>query len=491
MTSVDQNPALSELTAKQRADAMEKYALLQPHLENNFPLAAIARNAAIPIRTVQRWLARYLAAGLLGLVRNARADSGMQKLKPEIIAFIEGMTLQKTCPSIATIHRRVTAFAKKQGWPSPAYSSVYLIVRRMKPALLTLAREGPTAFRNQYEMIYRHRAERPNAIWQADHTELDILILDANGDVVRPWLTTVLDDYSRVVAGYTVFLGAPSALQTSLALRQAIWRKSDPNWPVCGIPDVLHVDHGSDFTSLHLEQVAADLHFQLVYSTVGRPQGRGKIERLFGTINTELLTELPGHLSAGKSRPAPKLSLAELDTAIGQYIINIYNTRKHSSIDESPLRAWLGNGWLPRLPESLEDLDLLLIMMAKPRVVRRDGIHFQGLRYLDPTLVAYVGETITIRYDPRDLAEIRVFHRNRFLCRAVCQEYAGLTISLKDIQTARVKHRHALRHQINERIKCVAEYLPEHTRSPSKPESTTIQHNRQRSKLRTYSEDIE
>jgi hypothetical protein len=30
---------------------------------------------------------------------------------------------------------------------------------------------------------------------------------------------------SRAIAGYVVFLGAPLALQTALALRQAIWRK--------------------------------------------------------------------------------------------------------------------------------------------------------------------------------------------------------------------------------------------------------------------------
>ena len=49
--------------------------------------------------------------------------------------------------------------------------------------------------------------------------------------------------------GYATFIGAPSALQTALALRQAIWRKTDLAWPVCGIPDALYVDHGSDFTS--------------------------------------------------------------------------------------------------------------------------------------------------------------------------------------------------------------------------------------------------
>ena len=49
---------------------------------------------------------------------------------------------------------------------------------------------------------------------------------------------------------------------------------------------------------------------------------------------------------------------------------------------------------------------------------------------------AYVGETVTIRYDPRDITEIRVFHRERFLCRAVSPDHADRTISLKDIQRA-------------------------------------------------------
>ena len=105
-----------------------------------------------------------------------------------------------------------------------------------------------------------------------------------------------------------------------------------------------------------------------------------------------------------------------------------------------PLTAWIDDGWLLRMPASLEDLDLLLVMVAKPRTVHRDGIHFQGLRYLAPTLAAYVREPVTIRYDPRDIAEIRVFHRNRFLCRAISPEHAAETITLKDIQAARAAH---------------------------------------------------
>ena len=61
---------------------------------------------------------------------------------------------------------------------------------------------------------------------------------------------------------------------------------------MCGLPDVLHLDHGSDFTSHHLEYTAVALKVRLIYSTVRRPQGRGKIERFFGTVNTELLAQL-------------------------------------------------------------------------------------------------------------------------------------------------------------------------------------------------------
>jgi putative transposase len=482
-------PALTACTEEERQEAMGRFAVLWPHLNDGVPLPEAARDAGVPLRSVQRWLARYRATGLAGLVRTKRSDTGHRKLPAELVDVIEGMALRKPRPSVAAIHRRTRELATKCQWTPPSYSSVYGIVRHLHPAMVTLAQDGPAAFRDRYELIYRHRAEGPNAIWQADHTLLDIIVLDANGDAVRPWLTIILDDYSRAVAGYTIFLGAPTALQTALALRQAMWSKQNAAWPVCGIPDVLHVDHGSDFTSTHLEQVAADLHFQLVYSTVGRPQGRGKVERLFGTLNTECLAELPGALREGKPATPPRLSLSELDATIGDYVLGIYNNRPHRETGMAPLKAWLGPGWLPRMPDSLEALDLLLVLVAQARMVRRDGVHFQGLRYIDPTLAAYVGEPVTIRYDPRDIAEIRVFHRNRFLCRAINPEHAGRTVTLKDIQTARARHRRSLRTAINERLAKVADFLPDQAQSNPPPKQAAATQRRTSPKLYTYLED--
>ncbi len=87
--------------------------------------------------------------------------------------------------------------------------------------------------------------------------------------------------------------------------------------------------------------------------------------------------------------------------------------------------------------------------------MRRDGIHFQSLRYLSLTLAAYVGEEVTIRFDPRDMGEIRVFYRDRFLCRAISAELASETIPLRDIIRARNRRRKELRSILHDRQKMV------------------------------------
>jgi putative transposase len=481
MEKTAQAVPLASLSDRQREQAMTRFAVLQPHLDRNVPLARAARDGGVALRTARRWLSRYRAEGLAGLVRPARGDAGQRKLSADFTSLIEGLALRKPRPSVAALHREVTKIAMEREIAAPSYATVHAIVRAIDPALATLAHEGAAAFRNRYELIHRHRAKAPNALWQADHTPLDILIVDANGKPARPWLTIVIDDYSRAIAGYMAFLGAPSALHTALALRQAIWRKANPAWPVFGIPDVLYVDHGSDFTSIHLEQVAAALRIELIHSTVGRPQGRGKVERFFRTIKDELLPRLAGHLIEGKTANAPVLSLTELDAALMAFIVGDYNQRPHSQIDEAPHAAWLGKGWLPRMPDSLDDLDLLLMTVAKARAVQRDGIHFQGTRYIDTTLAAYVGESVTIRFDPRDVSEIRVFHKNRFLCRAVSPEYADRTVTLKDIETARTAFRRSLRTQIRERVARVTDFLPAVKTAPPPPAALT-----KKPKLRTY-----
>jgi putative transposase len=92
------------------------------------------------------------------------------------------------------------------------------------------------------------------------------------------------------------------------------------------------------------------------------------------------------------------------------------------------------------------------------------------LRYLDLTLAAYVGESVIIRYDPRDMAEIRIFHGNRFLCRAICAELAGETIALRDIMQARNRRRRDLRHTLRDHSRMVEVLLEAHRGGALSPE---------------------
>jgi putative transposase len=154
-------------------------------------------------------LASYSQDGPAALARSVRHDAGRRRSPPELVALIEGPDLRKPRSSAAAIHRRISAVAESQGWPIPSYGTVHAILAGLDPAMATLALDGPVAFRDHLELVHRHRAGASDALWQADHTLLDILVLDEAGQPARPWLTTVIDDHSRAVAGYsTLVIGA-------------------------------------------------------------------------------------------------------------------------------------------------------------------------------------------------------------------------------------------------------------------------------------------
>ena len=444
---------LAGLSEEVRKLALDRFRLLQPHLEDDRPLKLVAAKAGIPFRTAQRWVALYHQFGLSALARKRRADSGEHRaVSVKIREAIEGLALQKPPLPTTAICRQVRRLASVLGEEPPSYWVVYRIVSGLPADLVTLAHQGSKAYSESFELIHRREADRPNAIWQADHTPLDILLVRSDGQAAKPWLTVVIDDYSRAVAGYFLSFEAPSALHTSLALRQAIWRKEDSRWIVCGIPDVLYTDNGSDFTSRHLEQVGADLKIRLIFSIPGKPRGRGRIERFFATVNEMFLCEMDGYAPAGGAvRGKPTLTLADFEARFRTFLLDVYHRRENAGTKTPPAERWEASGFLPRMPDSLEQLDLLLIHVAKARQVRADGIHFQSLRYISTTLAAYVGETVSLRFDPRDMAEIRVFHGNTFLCRAVCAELAGATVPLREILRARNRRRRELRGILRDR----------------------------------------
>ena len=455
---------LTALSEAQRTQALERFAIIRPALEDGVTQAQVARTHQIAPSTVQQWIKRYREKGLAGLANNvARSDKGKSRSLPaEAIQLIEGLALQTPPRSAASIHRQVSTIAKEQGWPTPSYHRVYTTIKKLDPALVTLAHQGAAVYRETYDLLYRREATHSNAMWQADHTPLDIWLLDEAGKPARPWLTVIEDDYSRSIASFRISFQESTALTTALALRQAIWRKEDPRWQICGIPSTFYTDHGSDFTSKHLQQVADDLDMELIFSEKGEPRGRGKVERFFRSVDQLFLQDLAGYAPKGYRVVEAKLTLPEFEQKFRSWLLEDYHHRVHSEIKCKPQQRWEAGGFVPRMPDSAEQLDLLLLTVAKTRRVQQDGIRFQGHRYIDATLASYVKEEVLIRYDPVDLAEIRVFYHDRFLCRAICQELSGQTVSLKEIEKARAERRKHVRAGLDSRNAVVEHFLAVH-----------------------------
>lgn len=241
-----------------------------------------------------------------------------------------------------------------------------------------------------------------------------------------------------MITGYYLSIGAPNSTRIATTLRQAIWKKNDVRWPVAGIPDIFYSDHGADFTSTHIEQIAADLGMQLVNTIVYKPRGRGKIERFFRTV---VQMFCPDH---NTKRDKPK-ALTQIENAFREWL-DSYHHRKHKEIKMSPVERWTAAGFLPRLPESLDSLDLMLLKVSKPRTMTGVGIRFDGRRYSHEVLTESNGERFGIRYDPRDTSHIWVYGEGgKLVCKAECKglnptkEEAAETISNRQRVKKRLK----------------------------------------------------
>ena len=468
---------LTALSEDQRAQAHTRFTIIRPALEDGVSQAQVARTHNISKSTIARWVKRYREHGLTGLAdRSARSDKGTSRRLPtDAVTLIEGLALQTPPRTISAIHRQVCTIAKDRGWNVPSYDSVSRIIKKLDPALLLLAHQGAAAYSEEYDLLYRREATHANAMWQADHTPLDVWLLDEAGKPAKPILTAIEDDYSRMIVGYRLSFQPATALTTALTLRQAIWRKEDPRWSACGIPSVFYTDHGSDFTSKHMEQVAADIDMELVFSEKGKPRGRGKVERFFRSVDQLFLQDVPGYAPKGYGQAEAIFTLPAFEQRFQTWLLSDYHYRVHDETKDRPKDRWEKGGFVPRMPPSLQHLDLLLLTVAKTRRVQQDGIHFQNQRYMDINLAAFVKEEVVIRYDPADMGEIHVFYQDRFLCRAICAELADRKVSLKEIEKARSQRRKQVRAELSTREAMVNRYVEIHHAPPPAPKTVVAE----------------
>ena len=141
----------------------------------------------------------------------------------------------------------------------------------------------------------------------------------------------------------------------------------------------------------------------------GKGRGKGKQERFFRTVRSQLLPTLSD---------ADTASLAALNRRLWAWVETEYHHHPHRGLEgDTPLDRWAA-GRAPRLPEPDLDLDALFLFEAKRRVQRDHTVSLNGTVF--EVDAALVGQTVTLRYDPSIPAGrgIEVWHEGRFVERA-------------------------------------------------------------------------
>ena len=286
------------------------------------------------------------------------------------------------------------------------------------------------------------------------------MLVDRHGELLgRPWLTTVIDSYSRCIMGINLGFDAPSSQVVALALRHAILPKRagaeyqlNCDWETFGKPEYLYTDGGKDFRSNHLALIAVQLGFAIKLRN--RPSEGGIVERPFKTLNQSLFSTLPGYTGSNvQERPEDaekdaQLTLRELERLIIGFIVDRYNQSIDARMgDQTRLQRW--EAGLRKEPELLSerDLDICLMKEARRTVQRGGHLQFENVMYLGEYLAGYAGETVSIRYEPRDITTIWVYRQEKnqevFLTRAHAQSLETEQLSLEDAKASAKRLRNA------------------------------------------------
>ena len=455
--------------ARWSEQAVIKAEIIQPLLELNHISTDVMRDArkeaasrlgkkSLSTATIYNWLRDFRANGIHGLEYKQHRDNGASVVHPTIRQYVIDV-LQTQDIALAEVHRRAEAEARKRELDEeqyPSYDQIRFIAAQLSAAAKRYGAKGSRAYRKTHELTTRFEADYPNHIWQCDHHLLDILLVNpVTGKAERPWITAIIDDYSRAIMGFHLSFDHPNSFHIALALFHAMTKKCDERWVMHGIPDILYVDNGKDFKSQHIFTVC--LHFRIERRShepyIAR--SKGKIERWFRTLKEMFLKYLDGYIGGSpKERPekvTPKLAIEQLHTKIDSFILDTYHERVHSETKEKPRVRWHTNLKPVRFVENEADLDHLL--EDKSETVQNDGIKFRGQYYTDTagTLASQIGKPVRIFFSRNDSSWIRVWKRDdtgeQFLCVAI----AGVDAKTRGAQNTATREHLAAERKASQR----------------------------------------
>jgi transposase InsO family protein len=339
-------------------------------------------------RTIERWASRYLscaAEGRMGkiqaLMPTPRADKGVPRvILPDVIERAVQLRLEDPSRSTEMLLTLLGIADIKE--PTLAYH-----LRNRGVTRRDLSRDSRAYPR------YEHKAR--NDCWQGDFST-GIWLPDPCDPkkVKRSHLHLFIDDHTRYpVHGEFYFKENLPCLED--ALRKAILKG--------GIPSIVYVDQGAVYRARQIRLLAARIGFQLVLATPFSPQGKGKVERSFGSIKSRFYPE---------AERSGLTTLEELNQFFWAWLDSCYLDRVHGETGETPRQRWEAGEQNVRYldPEKLPEI----FLWEESRQVRKTGtVPLCGNLY--PLPEEMVGKTVRLLYDPFDLSRVRAYYQDRFL----------------------------------------------------------------------------
>ena len=347
--------------------------------------------------TIWRYLTLYRKGGFEALKPQMRGDAGKARRIPEAV-IQKAIALREEVPA-----RSATTIIAILRRDSEIPSDLRLAPRTLREILLKRGKSRE-ALLGQSKAFRRFEREHANSLWQGD-----MLVGPYLPDVERPGkyrrtaLFCFIDDYSRLVP-YGEFFFEESLPRLERVLKVSLLRR--------GIPQSLYVDNGKVYVSTQLSAICATLGIRQIHSTPYVPNSRGKIERFFGTVRSQFLTEVE---AAGIA------TLEDLNASFQAWVEVIYHQAVHSETEQAPLARFQASitqtevRWADPI-----QLRQAFLWREKRSVTRTATLSLQGNRYgVDPVLA---GQQVELRFDPFDLSELEVWRDGRFVARAQVQK---------------------------------------------------------------------
>ena len=279
-----------------------------------------------------------------------------------------------------------------------------------------------------------------NTRWQADVQHLPIRVRTDNGtEVSGVYMTTFLDEATRMVMAFTLTMTAPTGEDVAATLAAAVTGHTDPvtGTFVGGLPESIRWDNGGEFLNEAVAHACVRLGVIPVPSPPYSGWRKGKIERFHLTSQQQFFATLVGSTQGPATftgqRPwrgpdGDLLFFSALVTATTEWVAQYNDENVHSSLGRTPRQAWVADPVAVRRAPAAA-LHPLMLALPKHRVVAKDGISYANTKYLAPALANWRRRKVEVRVLPHDVDRIWVFDpaTGDLICEAVPAARMSLT----------------------------------------------------------------